>query len=315
MEVRARTLGPLERALHLKSVDALRELPPAELGVLARHAEERSFGTGERLYAPGELVSSFHLVVEGAVRVRGAEIADALLGAGDVVGLLPLLARWEDGLDAVTEGDTTTLEIGIEHLQDVFEDHFSILLHEIRTIASRTKAFLVALPDGATLGRMDVPRIATSDEPELIGRLLLMRDAAAFKRASMDAMFELARNARVQRFERGDVLWRRGDASGFNLFVMSGGVRCERADGTILHAGIGTPLGNLESLAGEPRWFDAEVTEPLLGVRNDTTVVLDILEDHFETALGFVAAMAENLIRRTRAAAAGAGPDAVSESR
>src|SRR5262249_40270140 len=273
MEVRARTLGPLERALHLKSVDALRDLPPAELGVLARHAEERSFGSGERLYTPGILVSSFHLVVEGAVRVRGAEIADAALGAGEVVGLLPLLARWEEGLDAVTEGDTTTSRIGIERLHDVFEDHFSILLHEIRTIATRTKAFLVALPDGATLGRIDLPPIAVGDEPDLISRILLMRDASALKHANMDAMFELARNARVQRFERGEVLWRHGDASGFNVFVLSGGVRCERADGSVLHGVPGTPLGNLESLAGEPRWYDAVVTEPLLGVRNDTTTV------------------------------------------
>ncbi len=300
MDAQVRTLGPLERALHLKSVDALGGLPPAELGVVARHARERRFRAGSAVFRPGQRPASFHVVVAGGVRVTGAEHDAARIGPEECLGLLALLARWDEGLDAVAEEDTTTLELDVEDLHDVLEDHFAVYLHELRGVARRMMATLAALPDGTHIGAT-APLLPVSAELDVIQRLLFLRRTAAFQRANMDALVEMARHATVVRFAPGERLWTRGDPSGFNCLVMAGTVRgVHGAPERSFVAGPGVPLGTPEALCGAPRWYDAVAVEPVLALRSEVDLFLDLLEDHFAMALDYLAATATVLIQQLR---------------
>ena len=66
--------------------------------------------------------------------------------------------------------------------------------------------------------------------------------------------------------------------------------------GTRFRAGPGYPLGNLENLAGEPRWYTAVAETPVVALEGASDVFIDVLEDHFEMAQGFLASIATGLI-------------------
>lgn len=298
MEAEVRTLGLLERVLHLKTLAQLQELPPEELGVVAQSVRERFFRPNAVVWRAGEPVGGVHLVVRGAVHVSGGEYGDARVGPQEALGLVSLLARSDAGLDAVAEDDTFTLEIDQETLLDVFEDHYTILLAQIRELALRSLEARRNVADGLYLapgeGR---PRMDSNRPLTLIERLLYMRQGTALRRANVDALVELASQSRECRYEPGTTLWRRGDASGHLDALVHGRVRCTLEDGRSFAAGPGYPLGNLESLCGVARWYEAVCETPVVSLRNETLHFLDIIEDHFDMAMDFVAALATGLIR------------------
>jgi hypothetical protein len=61
-------------------------------------------------------------------------------------------------------------------------------------------------------------------------------------------------------------------------------------------------VGNLESLAGDPRWFLARAETPLVVLRFETAAFLDQLEDHFDMAVDFMAALASIVLRARQGA-------------
>jgi CRP-like cAMP-binding protein len=129
------------------------------------------------------------------------------------------------------------------------------------------------------------------------------------KRENIDGLIQLARQAREVRHPAGAQLWSRGDSAGFSCVLIRGTVRCALDDqGRHFRCGPGYPLGNLESLAGEPRWYDAVSESPLVTLRSETDVMIDILEDHFEMAIGYLAELADRIIQAREERSGPAGP-------
>jgi CRP-like cAMP-binding protein len=117
-------LGPVERVLFLRRVRGFTTLPPADLAVLGECARERVTKRGAALLRAGEPVSAVHLILEGRVRIRrrGRELGIAERGV--VVGGGLLLSRDPEGLEAVAQTDTVTLELDRESVLDALEDRF-----------------------------------------------------------------------------------------------------------------------------------------------------------------------------------------------
>jgi CRP-like cAMP-binding protein len=151
MDSNLRLISPLERAFHLKKLGGLRDLPPAELAAMALLGQEHSFPRGAVLCPPGERVDRVHIVVEGRVRVRGGEHGDEMVGPEQTMGLLSLLARDDDGLDAVAETDTVTLALRADDLFDAFEDDFGILYSQILDLARQLLRLRRRIPAGTSL--------------------------------------------------------------------------------------------------------------------------------------------------------------------
>jgi hypothetical protein len=53
--------------------------------------------------------------------------------------------------------------------------------------------------------------------------------------------------------------------------------------------GPGRPLGVLESVAGEPRWFDAVAETPGVLIEDDVERLIDLFEDNTDVALDYLA--------------------------
>ena len=297
MEATARLLGPLERALYLKTVPPLRELSPKELSLVAQYVNERQFWAGDRLHRSDERVNELLVVVEGRVTVSGGEYGKGTIDPSEAVGLLSLLAKSDEGLDACAEIDTLALEIRAEDLENVFEDHFDILLSQIRHLARQILEKRMEVPDGAYLASRRGPRPNTRAGVGLIDRLIYLRQGDSFNRINLDALVEMAVRLRETRFEAGTRIWRQGDPSHFAYILVEGTVRGTREGGEReFRAGPGYPLGNLESICQIPRWYEAVTETAVVALEADTDVFLDVLEDHYAMAMDYVSGLAKTVL-------------------
>jgi CRP-like cAMP-binding protein len=297
MEAKVKFVSPLERALYLRTITSLRELDAKEMARVAQHTKERFFRKGAGIFTRGQPVESFHVVVEGSIGVRGAEHGDAAVGPPEALGFLSLLAQWPDGLEAVAEADTTTLEIDADDFYDMLEDSFVHVQLAIRNMAKSMLEERTEIAEGTYFAPAEGLLECPDRELDLVEKLLFLRRGTALQRANMDSLIEMSQGMVEHRFGAGEMLWKPGDAGGFVYLLVDGTVECRiEKNGRRFLAGPGYPLGNLESLAGEPRWYTATAEGPIVALRGETDAFLDILEDHFEMTMGFLAAMANGLI-------------------
>lgn len=301
MSDRLRFVGPMERALFLKTMPFFDQLPISELAVLSGHLRERFFRGGSTLLRDGEPVGRMYIIVEGEVRARrGGHPYDFTAGPGEAIGFLSFLARSEKGVAAVAEVDTLTLEMDTDTITDVYEDRFTLLHYLMKKLATRTLLHRMKTPDGTYFGRGE-PIVPYRDRPlDLVERLILMRSGPVFKDANLDAMAQLIQQMREMRFEAGTRLWNAGDRAASLYMIISGTIACSIKDGERrFRCGPGYPLGNVEAMARYPRWYDAVTETPVIALEGENERFLDHLEDHFEMAMDLVAGMAAGVLQIT----------------
>ncbi len=316
METRLRMVSPLERALYLRTVEPLQDLPSPALALIAQHTRERFFRKGAVIYRMGERVGQLHIVVEGRIRLDGGGYGQHVVGPGESLGYLSMLARDSRGLAAEAEVDTTTLVIDAEDFYDLLEDHFTLFNHVVTQLAEFMLRQRERIEDGTYLAPGEGLLECPERELDLVERLLFLRQGAVLNQASMDSLIEIARAMTEVRLPADEVLWRPGDPSGFLYILVDGSVTCEvKETGHTFRCGPGYPLGNLESLAGRPRWYRARTERPIVALQGQSNQFLDLLEDHFEMARGFLSTMAAGILRvvedrhrRARSAEDGASP-------
>ncbi|HMB68173.1 MAG TPA: cyclic nucleotide-binding domain-containing protein [bacterium] len=307
-----RLVGPMERALFLKSLGPMGDLSPSDIAVFAEHARERHFRAGDVITRAGEPVDCYHMIVEGQVQARGAEYVDGMeRGPRDPLGFLSMLARRED-LEAVAAEPTVTLELEDDVLYDILEDSFEIAVSLIRRLAGMTLEVRKQIPSGAYLAPLDGVLTPPGRPLDLVERILLVRrPGSPFAGASLDAVTTLARNTPEVNYRQGQTIWKSGDRSDHALILIAGSVSCTTQWGfSRFRAGPGYPLGNLERFSGDPRWYSAVAETDVVALRTDTEAFLDLLEDHFDMAMSFIRSMAERVIgirEETAAAERGTG--------
>ena len=297
MDHSLRLISPLERAFHMKKLGGLHDIPPADLASISLLAHEQSFAPGTALCRSGERVDRLHVVVDGRVRVSGDEHGDAVLGPGEAIGMLTLLVRDDDGIEAVAETDTVTLALRADDLFDAFESDFGLLYSQIRYLANETLRLRRRIPAGTYLPTETYEDEAPVGDVGLVQRLLYMR-RGLLRNANMDALMAMAQQMQTARVEPGTILWQIGAPSGFMYILLAGRVRCKTEDGTPFTCGPGYPLGNLESQCSAARWYDAVTETAVVAVRIETDTFLDTIEQHFDMAIEFVGTMARGLIGR-----------------
>lgn len=282
-------LSPLERIRTVLNVNPLGALSVEETALVAQNCEERAYGKGEALSRKDAATDSFHIVVEGEVQVSGAEHGEAVLGPGRTLGLLTMLSRLESGLDAVARTDVRTLQMRSDVLAEVMEDRISILFSALTRISRETLALRRDVPEGTRLGGgVSFPKLAAMPRIDLVARLRVLRQTSIFRRAGVGALVQVAASIEDRRASAGEVLWRAGDPSGFAFLVIQGTVACRQPSRTSFFAEPGYFLGNLESHAGEPRWYTAVAETPVVLLRSDTEGFRDVLEENPDVALDYL---------------------------
>jgi CRP-like cAMP-binding protein len=293
--------------LILRSFPGLAHLEPSELAVLADHAEERFYPRGSCVYREGEPVRELHYVIEGRVAVRRRGLVLTELSGLSVVGGLASLASVVNGQEVIALEDTTTLAVSKEVQTEVFEDNYSMLLAVLRAVADVLIETRHAAGPGGGINTSPENVVATAEPLTLVDKLNILRQTMTLGATRLEAIAELARGSRELRARKDAVLWKRGQPSGTTLVVVSGVVRARSGDQD-LRFGPGDVAGSLDSLAGRPRWFDAECETDVVALEMDVELFLDVLEDNVDMAMGLLQVMADTVLTlRERIAEAGAG--------
>ena len=298
--------GTVDRLLALKRHNIFGSLPAAELAIVAESSRERFFRKGSVLFDEDEPIESIFLVVDGQVHMTLEGQLMGHAGPGAAVGGLGLFARTEDAIGAIAETDVLALELDIDAITEIFEEHSSILLHTVRQVCRLIVAETEEQPDTPQLIFRALAGEAQPDSSELdfVGRLFVLRRFEPFRRTSINALAELAKNTEPVRYQAGAALWEQGESSGVVLLILEGTVQCRRGD-LGFEAGPGAPLGALDSVAGVPRLYGARTATEVVALKGYSRVMLDIFEDNFEMARDYLVAMSRLLISLKRAHGAG----------
>lgn len=296
----------LERVLVLKSFSGLRSLSAETIGALAEHAEDRFFPAGTEIYAEGAPVTHIQYILEGKVELRrGGALVRALEGRS-VVGGLAALSRTSDGQQCVAVEDTYTLEVAHEDMMDVFEDNFSMLVVVIQAVSRGI--IETRLEGGPTAGfSCEIHEQAVPDrELTLVDRLFYLRKSLAFAPGRVEALAEMAIDARERHIPAGTRLWSVGDPAP-NWYVVISGIIKGANDSQEFRLGPTDTAGALGSMAEVPRWFDAVAETDLVVLELTNEGILDVLEDNIDVAIHMLRAMSGALIS-VRDRLAGAAP-------
>lgn len=296
MPVESAIVGTVGRLLALRKLPMLATLPTEELALIAERSRERFFARGSALLREGEPIGALRFVVEGRVHMsrRGLRLGHANPGAA--VGGLGVLTRDSDGIDALAEQDTLVLEVDADDVFEIMEDRFAILHHILREVSGEIVRLVKRLPPGST------PPFARSQEQglprdlDLVERILFLRQAPVFSKASINALAELSRGLSEVSFDPGVTLWREGEASGAILLLLSGRIRCTTGSGLDFPAGPGVPLGAIDSVAELPRWFHALTETRVVALHADREGLIDVFEDNTDMAFEYLAVLAKSLL-------------------
>lgn len=286
-------IGQAQRVLSLRSFPLFAELTPGDLAVLAQHASFRYFPAGAPLLHPGVPVRSLHFVLRGQVEIVRRGKPNQLVGAHGVVGGLAVLADAADGQQAVAREDTITLELSSDDLEDVFEDNFSILLAVLQVVASQQIRARARLGPTGGLQKHSEQRLEPLPRLGLVEKMMHLRQTLDLSDTSIDALADLATDAKSVQFDAGSTIWSQNDVADHTLVVLSGRISATREQASFqVSFGSGVLIGVAEALAQEPRWYDARAETVACALRLETERIFDVMEDHMELATEMLRALA-----------------------
>jgi len=296
-----RFVGPIDRLLYMRSLPGLEGVDTRSLGSIADQATERFFKRGEFLLDENVVASEFFVIVSGEVRVHrgGRRLPDG--GPSSNIGLLSGLTRSAFRITAEAATDVIALRFALDVVVDIFEENFRILQNVIRLTAHIHRQILPRLIDGDYRAPWSgkEPRIIPQHSLDVVEKLVLLREGEVFQKLGLEALALMAMGLEQGHWKQGDRLWEAGDPADHLLLILHGDVECtvEHGQGRF-RAGPGYPLGNLETLARDPRWYSAVVhSGELITLRGNHENLFDVMEDDFDVALDFLAAMSANALR------------------
>jgi CRP-like cAMP-binding protein len=280
----------MERLLHLRTLPILGTLSPEDLGLVAEQARTRVFRKGERLLRKGEPIGAVHIIVEGRVHLRRGEQDLGLASPGAAVGGLGYLARDPNGVEAVAETDVVALELDGDTLDEILEDRFPVLQHILRETSRGLIDLWHEAPRECLAAQTRMVAPGFKSPLDLVQRMLFLREGLPFIRASASALADLARGLVELRFEKGTVLWRRGEPGRQVQMLVEGRVSCASPiQDFCLEPEPGFPLGGLDAVAGVPRWYDAVCETPVVTLSGNAEILFDLFEDNSDVAMAYLA--------------------------
>jgi CRP-like cAMP-binding protein len=236
--------------------------------------------------------------------------------APGAVGFISMLARTAGGTAAVADSPIESFELRADAMEEIFEDHFPILLRTIRFIAdwlvweAKDQAPLPYMPPAVPFDQLIGDR-----ELGIVERIYLLRCTRALAAANVNSIASLARRMEEVRVGPGHVLWSPGDPSIESYFIVKGMARITSKDGARVQiVGPGYTVGGPDALIGAPRWNELRTDEPVVAFRNHIDALVDVFEDDHDLALRFLSMFAANLMRlhdrkaEAGIAAVGSGP-------
>lgn len=294
----------LDRLIYLRTLPTLGGLAGRGLTYIAEHAIERHFGQGELIYRPQEPVSSVHFIVDGRVRVEqeGLHLLDGV--SPFAIGFLPVLASSDVGQTATALVPTVTLEVSRADLFEIFEDDFGFLENGIRQLSRQLAQMQAELEARGALTRSEPEETPYPSRPlDLVERLELIR-GGPYAEVNLEPLVQLVRQADELRFEPGDVLWEEGEPATWGAHVIHGVVACTSASRSF-RMGPKSLIGFIEANGAMARGYRAVAETRVVALEQTTEVFLDVLEDHFDLAIGYLSFLSKLMLGLSVRVAAG----------
>ncbi len=135
-------LSPVERILHLRSLDLFEGLSTRQLSELARVVREVTVRDGEAIVTEGEYDDSMYFIVDGNVRIdkEGRRVAD--LGPRDFFGEMAVFDGERRSATARAVGPVALLRLARNDLFEVMEDQPAIGIGICQTLVRRVRSLL-----------------------------------------------------------------------------------------------------------------------------------------------------------------------------
>ena len=284
--------SPLDRMLFLKAQPYLMGQPPGVLIALASYSEERFCPAGSVVRPAGAAVETVLFLAEGRVEVKptaGREGASRFVEAPGVIGLAHHFSQWNESPEIRAATDTLCLQVAAADLDQILEDHFSLLLGFGTRSAGEAERSLRALGASrpAEVGYADDNSDFTPVQLDIVERLAQARRAAFFSRTSLSIVGRLIREDQIEILSRGESLWQAEDPISRMAFIVDGRLMSEGGPHPRT-APPGAVLGTREILSEgvHAEGWRAESTVRLLSVPRESFI--DALEDHFDYALEYL---------------------------
>jgi len=268
-------LTDIERRVALREIVGFAELGEEALASVASLSRRVQYSPSKSLAWPEEPRTSMRLLLSGDMHVvrkgrvwpyrREHRLLDPFW-----------LARDTEPLEIRTDGGADVLEFPFDALEELLEEHFSIVLATARKLA-------LLWPSSGELMHLH----ATGRNATLRGRLGAVAEALPVARGYVDALLRIEEEASEARFATGETIWRPGDPADHLLVLLDGSVR---------GAGERGAIGWRDVLAKQPRAAKLEATRPTLALRVSEESFLDVLEDYHALARDLLAMLAEALI-------------------
>lgn len=293
-------VSPLDRALFLKAQPYLEGVEPSVLAALASYTGEREYTGGAVIREGGGAIESICFLGTGAVElIRRIDdsVVSRTVEAPGAVGMAHFFARDRDTPTVRAIERTLCLEVATTDLLQILEDHFSLLLQMARTSSEQVILNFRALgPErGDEEGFAEADRRETPAQLDWVQRLGRSKRMPFFRGVNLTVLSELIRADEPKHVPEGHVLWKPGDHVDRMVLVLDGAFRSESPCGST-HAPAGAMLGGWELLLNEPRFEGWVATQPSRILSIERELFTDILEDHFDFAMGYLARLSARLI-------------------
>jgi CRP-like cAMP-binding protein len=283
-------LGPIEQMHALRRLFGVAaDLSHEALAGIAQLARAQRVAAGVELAREGEPFPFVYFIIEGQLELTREGKRVGLFGDGSGVGVMSALARDEAGFGCRTLRESLLLVLRMADLFEMMEDYFDLMHGALRNVAAEAIHWRRALPDGGFVPHAPIECMECGEAPlGLVQRILHLRRTIGLERSYVDELAELARAARELRVPRGTLLWSVGERADHLLIVISGNVTGLTPEGATFQFGPGDIVGNLDTISGAPRWFDARVDSDMVALTIDSEAIVDVWEDHPELGFAFL---------------------------
>jgi CRP-like cAMP-binding protein len=132
------TLALVERLIILREVPLFAALPPQDLQPIAAIAEEHVFSEGDTIVARGDPGDTLYVIVEGEVRVVGADEEElAVRGPGDVIGEMAVISSRPRIASLIAKSDARVLELHKRPFEAILRERPDTALALMRVLCER----------------------------------------------------------------------------------------------------------------------------------------------------------------------------------
>ena len=292
--------------LFLKAQPYLKDQPTEVLSALALYSEDEFCAAGSIVRPAAGPIEKVLFLAEGTVEIHplpGAAGLPRSVSSPGVIGLPHHFSGVGETPEVRAVEDTLCLEVTASDLDQILEDHSSLMLNFAQRGAEEAGLSLAALggsrpeepsfldtqssEESTAKSDAQGTGVQTPIQLDIVDRLALARRSPFFSRTSLTVIGRLIQPDGIEHLDQGRALWSYGDPIEDMAFIVDGELEFHTPDG-IRIASAGAVLGAWEVLSEGDRTETWVARKPTRLISIPRERFIDTLEDHFDFAYEYL---------------------------